>query len=78
MMQALLWRYRGGSVLARETDIAGVPDEEVADDSKYSTNKDREEHESGYARVEVVSDGVDNWEGFKEKVYAAIDELGEV
>ena len=59
------------------TNVAGVPDEEVADDSKYSTNKNREEHESGYARVEVMSNGVDNWEGFKEKVYAAIDELGE-
>ena len=60
------------------TNVARVPDEEVADDSKYSTNEYRKEHESGYARVEVVSDGVDNWEGFKEKVYAAIDELGEV
>lgn len=48
---------------------------EIDDDARNASEEEREEHETGFAGVEVVAEGEDDGVGFEEEVDATVDEL---
>ena len=71
----MFWRDGKRRICLHCAFVSGIPDEEVNDDAESTSEEDGEEHETGYARIEMVANREYYRVGLKEKIDASVNKL---